>query len=126
MDTTNKLLDSIINDNDISINNSNIIYIEYFKTYLRYLVNDINLSKNIQDNQTSINKFLEDISYNDINNIKNSDINNNDKYSAINDIEFLKNTDKDKDKYIDNQCRQNIRKFAIISNNKKKILPKKK
>ena len=119
IETTNKLLQNIINDEDILITNDNILYIEYFKVYLRCLLNDINLSKNVIENQLYIDNFLQDISYSDIKMInKKKDISNN--YSTKNDINLFSNIDSE---YI---SRQTMKKFVINYKDKKKILPKKK
>lgn len=114
--TTDKLLEDIVNNNKIDINNDNLLYIEQFKLYLRLLSNYISIDKQIENNQQSIDQYLKDISYNNVK--KNIDISLN-KYNINNDIDIFTNND------IDSKCRQNIKKFAINNNSKKKILPKK-
>tara|TARA_B100000497_G_C7469476_1_gene289340 strand:+ start:78 stop:581 length:504 start_codon:yes stop_codon:yes gene_type:complete len=114
--TTDKLLEDIVNNNEIVINNDNLLYIEQFKIYLRLLSNYITTDEKIEINQQSMQQYLKDISYNNIK--KNLDISLN-KYNINSDINIFTNID------IDSKCRQNIKKFAINNNSKKKILPKK-
>lgn len=114
--TTNKLLEDIANNNEILINNDNLLYIEQFKLYLRLLSNYISTDEKIENNQQSIHQYLKDISYNIIK--KKLDISLSE-YNVNSDIDIFTNID------IDNKCRQNIKKFAISNNSKKKILPKK-
>ncbi len=114
--TTDKLLEDIIHNKIITTNNDNLMYIEQFKIYLRLLSNYITRDKKIENNQQSIDQYLKDISYNNVK--KNIDISLN-KYNINNDIDIFTNID------IDSKCRQNIKKFAINNNSKKKILPKK-
>lgn len=114
--TTDKLLEDIIHNKIITTNNDNLMYIEQFKIYLRLLSNYITRDKKIKNNQQSIDQYLKDISYNNVK--KNIDISLN-KYNINNDIDIFTNID------IDSKCRQNIKKFAINNNSKKKILPKK-
>ena len=115
--TTDKLLEDIVNNNEIVINNDNLLYIEQFKIYLRLLSNYISTDEKIENNQQSIHQYLKDISYNIIK--KKLDISLGE-YNVNSDIDIFTNID------IDNKCRQNIKKFAINNNCKKKILPKKK
>ena len=114
--TTDKLLEDIVNNNEIVINNDNLLYIEQFKIYLRLLSNYISTDEKIENNQQSIHQYLKDISYNIIK--KKLDISLGE-YNVNSDIDIFTNID------IDNKCRQNIKKFAINNNSKKKILPKK-
>ncbi len=114
--TTDKLLEDIVNNSKIATNNDNLMYIEQFKIYLRLLSNYITTDEKIEINQQSMQQYLKDISYNNIK--KNLDISLN-KYNINSDINIFTNID------IDSKCRQNIKKFAINNNSKKKILPKK-
>ena len=122
------IINSLLDNSNILQNNDNIKFISYYKLYLLSVIEYFKVEDFYKNNQSDLNKFLLDISYNmglsnvDLSNVNLSNVNlsNIDLSNCIlSDIKIFKNMN-----YKYNNINDNILSFVTNKNQQiKKILP---
>jgi uncharacterized protein YjbI with pentapeptide repeats len=122
------IINSLLDNSNILQNNDNIKFISYYKLYLLSVIEYFKVEDFYKNNQSDLNKFLLDISYNmglsnvNLSNVdlSNIDLSNIDLSNCIlSDIKIFKNMN-----YKYNNINDNILSFVTNKNQQiKKILP---
>jgi len=112
------IINSLLDNSNILQNNDNIKFISYYKLYLLSVIEYFKVEDFYKNNQSDLNKFLLDISYNM--GLSNVDLSNVDLSNCIlSDIKIFKNMN-----YKYNNINDNILSFVTNKNQQiKKILP---